>query len=349
MNRDETLDPAAHLPPAIRRRAAEWLALREARGFTTAEHAEFADWLAADARHRSAFAEIAAGWSRFDALAQYPHSADAAPDPDLLAPRRDRSRAGWLVPLAAAAAIALGAFAGWSRWSQAPLAPAAATLAASPNLQRLPDGSLVELNAGAEVTPAFTPQERRVRLVRGEAHFTVAPDREHPFVVEAGGVTLRALGTAFNVRLDPAEVVVLVTHGLVKVTPPPEANAGAAAAEEIPVLTARDRVAVPRHAAPATAPIAVEKLAMADVDRALAWQSRHITLEQVPLSDVLAQFRRSAHAMPRVTIEGEALKQLRISGRVRTDDLEGLIEVLETSFGVAAERHGAEEIVLRMR
>ena len=43
-----------------------------------------------------------------------------------------------------------------------------------PKLLRLPDGSLAELNADTDLVEDFTVSERRVRLRRGEAHFTVA-------------------------------------------------------------------------------------------------------------------------------------------------------------------------------
>ena len=60
----------------------------------------------------------------------------------------------------------------------------------------LDDGTVVELNGGAEIEVQFTAAERRLRLVRGEAHFQVAKNPLRPFVVEAGGVAVRAVGTA---------------------------------------------------------------------------------------------------------------------------------------------------------
>ncbi len=39
-----------------------------------------------------------------------------------------------------------------------------------------------------------------MKLEAGEAHFAVAPDAARPFVVRVGGVAVRAVGTAFNVR-----------------------------------------------------------------------------------------------------------------------------------------------------
>src|SRR5204863_5888557 len=84
-----------------------------------------------------------------------------------------------------------------------------------------PDGSVVELNRGAVVSAHFTASERRMRLVSGEANFKVAKDPQRPFVVEARGVAVRAVGTAFNVRIDAVSVEVLVTEGVVNVAQPP--------------------------------------------------------------------------------------------------------------------------------
>ncbi|MGH7956064.1 MAG: iron-containing alcohol dehydrogenase, partial [Opitutaceae bacterium] len=76
-------------------------------------------------------------------------------------------------------------------------------------------GSVVELNVDADILVDFSPVRRAVRLVRGEAHFTVATDAARPFVVSAGGVEVRAVGTGFAVHFAPQEIAVLVTEGQV--------------------------------------------------------------------------------------------------------------------------------------
>ena len=75
----------------------------------------------------------------------------------------------------------------------------------------------MKLNEGALHSVLFTDTERRVRLERGEAFFQVTKDPRRPFVVEVGGVTVRAIGTAFNVRLGGGELDVLVAEGKVEV------------------------------------------------------------------------------------------------------------------------------------
>lgn len=66
---------------------------------------------------------------------------------------------------------------------------------------RLPDGSRVWLNACSRLRYAarFGGTERHVEL-EGEAYFSVSADKSRPFVVDAGGVQVRAYGTEFNVR-----------------------------------------------------------------------------------------------------------------------------------------------------
>lgn len=87
---------------------------------------------------------------------------------------------------------------------------------------RLPDGSsAVPLGASDRVELVeFSAHKRRIRLVAGAARFAVAPDRARPFVVEAGAVTVEAIGTRFVVTQDGERVAVTMEEGSVKVTWP---------------------------------------------------------------------------------------------------------------------------------
>src|SRR5688500_14994795 len=92
-----------------------------------------------------------------------------------------------------------------------PIQSTPTTTVSRPETRTLPDGSVVELNAGAELALEFNSALRRVTLVRGEAHFQVTKNPERPFVVRAGNAEVRAVGTAFAVQLGTGLVDVLVT------------------------------------------------------------------------------------------------------------------------------------------
>jgi FecR protein len=75
----------------------------------------------------------------------------------------------------------------------------------------LADGSHVELNSQSAIAIHYDAGQRRVRLLEGEAWFEVSPDPVRPFVVEASGGTVTALGTAFNVDAEKERAHVTVT------------------------------------------------------------------------------------------------------------------------------------------
>ena len=79
-------------------------------------------------------------------------------------------------------------------------------------LQRCADGT--SRDAG---NPCITRNVWRPRFlqVQGEVHFEVSPDKSRPFEVYAGNRLVRAVGTAFSVRLDKDRVRVVVSEGIV--------------------------------------------------------------------------------------------------------------------------------------
>ncbi len=72
---------------------------------------------------------------------------------------------------------------------------------------RMPDGSGVWINAGSVIKydQGFGSTNRNLQL-SGEAYFEVAKQRELPFIVQAKGISVTAVGTKFNVKAYPEEV-----------------------------------------------------------------------------------------------------------------------------------------------
>ena len=86
---------------------------------------------------------------------------------------------------------------------------------------RLADGSRVTLAPQTTLTVAsgFGADTRTVSL-RGEAYFDVASGSRAPFIVNAGHVRARVLGTAFDVRsyTDEHDVRLAVVSGRISVS-----------------------------------------------------------------------------------------------------------------------------------
>ena len=356
---------AASSPPddsALRAIAAQWT-IRRDRGLSATESIDYELWLAADPRHAAAMQRSAAAWSRLDRI---PEGAAA---PVLAAATRRRSfwrRSLVFAPLAtAAAAVALVALhltrpSATTPSASAALAPASASAAhapsSAPRQLTLSDGTVVQLNTGGEVLEQFTAAERRVLLARGEAHFAVTKNPARPFVVRAGNVDVRAVGTAFNVNLQSATVDVLVTEGVVQLNRPsaqvPVVTI-AAPPDNLPRLTANERAVVslaptspasPASLAPA---IVVTTATPDDIARTLAWQAPLLRLGGSTLAELVLEFQRRSGQ--RVILADPALASLRVGGRFRADDLAGFTHLLATTLDLEVDHTADDTLVLRKK
>jgi len=332
---------------AVTDEAARWVWRRD-RGLTPTEQDEFSQWLAADPRHGAEFARLHKHWQRAYGAAEW-RPEHGQPNPDLLAPAnlpkvrsRRRRRMAWITAasLPLAAAIAIGLFVRRSLPSPPAARPDAAdssaALVSAIEQRTLEDGSLVELNRGSIASVQFTPAERRITLERGEAHFTVQKDPNRPFIVTANGVSVRAVGTAFDVRLDPTAVEVLVTEGRVQIGNPMKSP-------EIPIVEAGQRAIVSLGSA---APLPqVSNVSSEEIDRFLTWQPRMLDFTAAPLSAIVDEFNR--HNPVKLVVGEPAIGALKISATFPSDNVDGFVRLLEAGFNIRAERRGEMEIVLR--
>lgn len=337
---------------AVRRAASEWVARADA-GLSAADEAELQRWLAADEAHRAAWERMSAAWGILDQPRCHGTAGAAERELTIRARRRTRRRlagAGTAVML-----VALVGF--WFQSADAPspgaqaapvVAAASARAAATDSSTRtrtLEDGTVVELKADAEIAVSFTADLRRVQLLRGEAHFEVARNPRRPFLVEASGVEVRAVGTAFAVRLDPAEVEVLVTEGRVTVARPEGAENTAdtlARAGGVPVVPAGSRVLV-RLRAGVDAP-QVASVGRDEIERKLAWRRVWLDFSNTRVAD--AVMRLNHRNQTQLVIDDPRVAELRVSGLVAANDVDAFVRQLQV-LGVHADRRGDHEIVLR--
>lgn len=343
---------------AIEDRAALWIAQRD-EGMSAAEQQEFNAWRHADPRHAAAVARIEETCA---ILQKMPFAADRlALATKSSSPPRTAGRGPRIVRMAGAiaAALLIAAIAWW-QWP-APVAPALryATSAGGYERVTLADGSVLELNADSVARVQFAAGRRRVTLDAGEAHFSVAPDPARPFIVTAGEVSVRAIGTAFNVRLATAAVEVLVTEGKVqvgKIETPALAAAPSRDAREkrdrLPasdgptLVQANERVVVPTaRTADDASILRAETVAPAVMQRALSWQERKLVFSDTPLGEVVERFNRRNRIQ--LALGDASLADRAVGGTFAADNVEVFVRLLESTGDVVAERRGERGIILR--
>ncbi len=128
----------------------------------------------------------------------------------------------WLTPLRAAAVllVVLGAAVLFYLWPAAPFSYSTINNSSGRIRQvKLPDGSMVWLNAATTLRYANAFSKHRQLQLDGEAYFDVTHDPGHPFIVESGEVHITVLGTRFNVSgyTDANRMTVSLLQGKVSI------------------------------------------------------------------------------------------------------------------------------------
>lgn len=182
----------------------------------------------------------------------------------------------------------------------------------------LADGSRIDLNTDTAVALHFTSDERGVALLRGEAVFDVVPDRNRPFVVRGSGLSVRAVGTRFFVRVTGDPEAVGVAEG--RVVAETRAGRTTIGAGEVVRREADDRLAVRQ----------------ADVDRATAWRDGKMVVSGQPLATILADLDRYRHG--RILLLDAALGARRFSGTLNVRDTDDALAVLAASLRLTITR-----------
>lgn len=312
------------LPKAMTDEAARWVAASAGGALSAEEDAQRASWLAADPRHRRALADMQDIWAHMGAVAETP-ALRAAVSPQS-SPRRRGSgwrlraprRRAWMGPAIAASLVV--AFVGLATDWPMRLRADAMTATGERRTVRLPDGSSIQLDTHSAVAFDFGPDRRVVRLLTGEAAFTVARDLRRPFTVESAGGSATALGTRFLVRTEDDGARVTVTEHRVRV-------AYAAGQGQAAIVGEGESIAYGAHG--------LGRPAAADTADAMAWTEGVVVFKDRPLAEVVAEIGRYHRGY--VGVIGTA-KALRVSGVFRIDDPIAALDQLERSLGLRSTR-----------
>jgi transmembrane sensor len=301
--------------------AAAWFQ-RLNRPVTTAAVHEFYEWRR-DAANAKAYADVEATWEATKRLANDPDIQAATAEALRRRPARARLRRPGLLgvgPFAigatAAAALAIAVAAAWL-FTQ--VQPSYETRVGEQRLVVLKDGSRVRLNTNSRLIVRFRRDERRVVLARGEAFFEAAHDAARPFVVEADGARVRAIGTKFDVRRDANAVKVTLLEGQVRVVRADHPAAAILSPNQ--QLTVTDAGLTPTRAT--------------DAREAAGWTSGRLTFRAAALEDAIAEVNR--YAVHRITLAAPAsVARQPLSGVFDTGDTGQFVSAIALEFDLTA-------------
>jgi len=335
--------------------ACAWLAQLETGELTPADRDAFREWMHRNPLHVREIRRLAALSKNLNVLTGMTDSIEQASDHyEFVLKRRERFGFRPMAAAAAAAATLILAAVIIIDPSATPYSPSIELQTASYETdvggQRevpLADGTKVVLNTDSKLLVRYTDAERHVELVKGEAYFDVEPDAARPFLVEANGRRVRAVGTAFAVKMLDSDFTVMVVEGRVELSGLKTRRDGGVSRDDRPV-TSNEPVLL--DAGQKAIQTSLERVAHISIQspreqqRNLSWQDGIHDFSAMPLEDVIREINR--YTRLEIEIVDPALRKIKFGGVFRIGDTQQLLEALMTSYGIDVQREGDSKIRL---
>ena len=268
----------------------------------------------------------AAAWQRFlesGRLKIHPDGTSAAGS------RKARPRPIYLIarPWYAIAATIILLAAGTYTWWKLDLqtAPLTWQSGAAIRIDTLSDGSRVTLNKFSSLELQNGKTSRAVKL-SGEAFFEVTHNAQQPFTVQVNNVTIRDVGTGFNVRSANGTTEIIVETGAVLIT------AGSDAVK----ATAGEKVLVTAGSA---------KITRTPVSNRLYqyYRTKSFLCRKTPLSDLIIALNEAYGT--NIVVQNEAINRLQITATFDNEDLDSILAVITRTFGLNVQKKGGSIIL----
>jgi len=181
---------------------------------------------------------------------------------------------------------------------------------------RLPDGSTVLLNEKSELRYLYgNSSEEGLREVylAGEGYFDIQHDASRPFLVHIGDLTVKVLGTAFNVKAYSGdnEVQIAVTRGKVQVSREDKSYGVITPDEQIVINTSTDEYEQSR----------------VDTESVTSWKNNYLVIDNLDIEDAMQLIGNKYNVS--IEINDKSLSKHRITATfLNHEDLDHVLMVL---------------------
>ncbi|EKT60278.1 FecR family protein [Providencia burhodogranariea] len=258
-------------PSEIENTAALWVIKTTSRELTEQENQDFQVWIASSEQHRTTYFRARQLWAL---TASSPIKPITVVENVVDQPQKTRRRYVWQA-FAATVIFCMLSVSAWHYSSQ--ITPDYQAKIGEILRVTLPDGTLVDLDSGSQLSLAFDDNYRQINLLSGRAYFTVTPmtlGETRPFRVAAKDGIIQALGTEFSVDDKGDQVDVSVYQHSVEISLPSGekviVNAGHAAQYQQQIWP----------------------VSSFESDNSIAWRQGQIIFHQRTLGDVVNEINR---------------------------------------------------------
>ncbi|MCC2601257.1 FecR family protein [Sphingopyxis yananensis] len=305
--------------------AAFWYNEHLAGDMSDSDAKQFSSWLARSPAHRNAYGMVDRGWmiaERMQAdLEQTPYVKPSR------SPSNWRRHAAMAAMLFIALFISVATLPSFIKSGNDVTVQNFQTITGQRSIITLPDGTRVTMDSETELKFSDLADERRVEMLQGRAFFNVAKNAERPFIVHVDGKTVKALGTAFEVRLDGDQIAVVLAEGKVKV----EDSNVRGSTEMTPgrqLVMQSDRRWT---------------LSNVDVKKETSWTDGRLVFMNDPLSQAVTDVNR--YAKRKLVFVDNQIPTTDIVGVFSSGDIDGFVKALELN-GIAKQISSNDKEIL---
>lgn len=339
MDKNPGNGPTTAKPP-VKNEAVRWVIRINAGELSAREAMALQRWLDQSDAHYRAFRQHAQAWLDAGRLLEQP---SVRPNPSIGWPsafRRLVRRGRWRwSAVAASVVLILAAGLLYPLRESTPVEESVAQTAIGESFRlAFSDGSVVQLNTDTEIESHYSAHTRVVKMIKGEAHFEVAPEADRPFRVYAGLNVIEALGTAFRVGMTgPTEVT--VTEGQVRLMSLREAAESLSEwLSEPPLAVALPNEVLLVHAGQNAVfrkdRIVVETIDESTMRKRLSWRGGMLLFDGDSLATVAREFER--YTQTDIVVDDD-IKDTRIVGYFSVGDMDEFLVALDESFNIASQ------------
>jgi transmembrane sensor len=237
---------------------------------------------------------------------------------------------GWL-RIAASIIIIIGAgWLGYLFFSTNNVEQVAAVTVSSANkvtTDTLPDGTVITVNKHSTISyPSSFKGNTREVVLNGEAFFKVTPNKEKPFIIHVNDVTVRVVGTSFNIKSENGNTEVIVETGIVQVIK--NKHAVRLVPKEKVITRWKDSTLV--------------KDSVHD-ELYNYYRSKEFICNNTPLQELVEKLNEAYNA--NIIIDNDTLKNLPITTVFKDESLDNILAVISETFKIKIEKTGNQIIL----
>ncbi|WP_207535277.1 FecR family protein [Desertivirga arenae] len=216
----------------------------------------------------------------------------------------------------------------------------------------LPDGTTVWLNSGTNLSFDEKMSDRPSREVQlvGEAFFDVVKDKAHPFIIHTNKISVKVLGTAFNVRAyaNDQRTEATLIRGKIQL----DVNG----TSQRFILRPNEKFALAEHmggqnkigARRVVQTLSLQKVKPVEIAQKLyteevAWIENDLVFTNEPFATLSLRLERWFNV--KIKIENEKVKQYRYTGKLKNESIEEALKAMSSVRPFKFKKNGDDIII----